>query len=135
MVMKRYRQEKVDRYLATPYLRKKAPPDVAMVPKTTAGMERKKLWLIERNSKAQAKIKPTPAHAGDSQQQESQRSDSLQHERALTALEKREILIQEKTEQIKMKESRLVLASMVFVLLVLCPHRAAMPCSCLGTST
>jgi hypothetical protein len=126
----------VDRYLATPYLRKKAPPDVAMVPKTTAGMERKKLWLIERNSKAQAKIKPTPAHAGDSQQQEtSQRSDSLQPQRALTALEKREMLIQEKAEQIKMKESRLVFASMGFVRLVLCPDRAAMPCSCVGTST
>ena len=45
-------QEKVDRYLATPYLRKKAPLDVALVPKTTAGQERKKLWLIDRNNKS-----------------------------------------------------------------------------------
>lgn len=32
--------EKADRYLATPYLRKKAPLDVALIPKTTAGTER-----------------------------------------------------------------------------------------------
>ena len=107
VILTRCRQEKVDRYLATPYLRKKAPPDVGMIPKTTAGMERKKLWLIERNSKAQAKTRPTLSHAGGNQQQEaSQNSDSLQPQRALTPLEKRELLLQEKAEQIKMKESR-----------------------------
>ena len=101
----------MDLYLATPYLRKKAPTDVEMVPKTTAGMEQN-LWLIERNSRSQAKIKPTSADARGSHQHESE--DSLQPQLALTALETREMLIQEKDEQIKMKENRLVVpASMV----------------------
>ena len=87
--------------MAAPHLRKRAPPNIGMVPKSTAGLERKKLWLIERNNKAQAKTtfaRTTPFE--DSQQNRR----SLQ--RPMSAMEKRESLIHEKAEQIKLKESR-----------------------------
>lgn len=104
-------QEKVDRYLSTPFLRKKAPLDVGLIPKTTAGQERKKLWLIDRTCKAKMKTNffennTTSDHAV---LQETSRYSELQ--RPLSALERREIMLQEKEEQIRLKESRKLLVS------------------------
>jgi len=104
-------QEKVDRYLSTPFLRKKAPLDVGLIPKTTAGQERKKLWLIDRTCKAKMKTRffennTTSDHAG---LQETSQYSELQ--RPLSALERREIMLQEKAEQVRLKESRKLLVS------------------------
>jgi len=106
--------EKADRYLATPYLRKKAPLDVALIPKTTAGIERKKLWLIDRSSKAQAKTRHshTVASAGGNDNAEIEQAlgeassaPAAQHHRPMSAIEKREMLLQEREEEMKRKES------------------------------
>ncbi len=107
--------EKADRYLATPYLRRKAPLDVALIPKTTAGIERKKLWLIDRSSKAQAKTKHghTVALAGGTDNTgmgeqalgEASRAPAAQLHRPMSAIEKREMLLQEREEEMKRKES------------------------------
>ena len=96
--------EKADRYLATPYLRKKASAEISWIPKTTAGQERKKLWLIDRNYKAQAKTKFDSSLAFSHIQHE--KMQSLQPRRPMSALERREFLLHEKEDKIRSKESR-----------------------------
>ena len=75
----------------------------------------KKLWLIDRNAKAQAKTKhietAAPAsntgNAGDGLQLDGDAASTYpaQPQRPMSALEKREMMLKEREEQIKLRES------------------------------
>ena len=98
------RAEKVAYFLRTPSLRKKAPPDIknaGLLPKTTAGEERKKLWLMDRRSKAMAKTRSSAAvNMGQTG------ADSVRAGRPLTASEKRELMMEERAAEMKEKEAK-----------------------------
>jgi hypothetical protein len=105
-------QEKKDRQMAAPGLQKKAArQNLSLFLKTTAGQERKKLWLIDRNTKAQNKTKFAGMSATNRSDVE---NDSLIPQRPMSAIEKRELLLQEKADQIRLKESRFTYLS-VFI--------------------
>lgn len=72
----------------------------------------KKLWLIDRNAKAQAKTKHVAPAASASSTENPQSGQQLdddvpltQPQRPMSALEKREMMLKEREEHIKMKES------------------------------
>ena len=98
--------------MAAPGLQKKAArQNLSLFLKTTAGQERKKLWLIDRNTKAQNKTKFAGMSATNRSDVE---NDSLIPQRPMSAIEKRELLLQEKADQIRLKESRFTYLS-VFI--------------------